>query len=530
MASRFLRHRWLKASGGLAGLALVGMLGAPTGAALAQEVCPQRGGTIKTVDMNYADMDPTAQIDPHSYLPMVYDSLIDVTTDLEYRPGLAEELPEQVGDASYVFKLREGVTFHDGTPFDAEAVKHNVDRIVAGDVITPHTGLWREWLDAVTVVDPQTVRFDLKRPWPDFYWGVASTLFFASPTALAQHGESYGTSAESTAGTGPFIMTAFAPKERIELERNPDYYRAGEPCVDGVVGTLISSGSVRLLGLQRGDLTNVYTFPESQLPLIEGADGIVIEEGEATTLTVLVVNTKHPALNDRRVRQAIQLAVDGQEIIDKVYRGRGQMIDGLFPPWHEGHVKATDLSPIRPDPDKAKALLAEAGYGPDNPLRITLETYAAPAHVERSVLLQAQLKQVGIETEVRNIPSGQAQQNMLTGNFALSLWQMNGGPALIDYTWDLLSGESGKNNSNYNKPGGYQNPEVEPLLTTIAHAPNPEAVQEEIATLQEIVFQDVPYIYLNWRNHRDAWREELKSFKISKLKNFQDFRTVWIEQ
>src|SRR5690606_309590 len=179
MASTF----WLvrcPALGALTGLALIGMLGTPSGAVLAQdEVCPQRGGTIKTVDMNYADMDPTAQIDPHSYIRMVYDSLIDVTMDLEYRPGLAVELPEQVDDASYVFKVREGVTFHDGTPFDAEAVKYNVDRIVAGDVVTPHTGLWREWLDSVTVIDPMTVRFDLKRPWPDFYWGVASTLFFA---------------------------------------------------------------------------------------------------------------------------------------------------------------------------------------------------------------------------------------------------------------------------------------------------------------------------------------------------------------
>ena len=94
----------------------------------------------------------------------------------------------------------------------------------------------------------------------------------------------------------------------------------------------------------------------------------------------------------------------------------------------------------------------------------------------------------------------------------------------------LLSGESGKNNTNYNKPGGYQNPDVEPLLTAIAHAPNPEAVQEEIAALQEMIFEDVPYIYLNWRNHRDAWREELQNFKISKLKNFQDFRTVWFKQ
>ena len=95
MAIKFLRHGFLRVAGSLA---LAGMLGASNGAALAQEICPERGGTIKAVDMNYTNMDPTARIDPASYLRLIYDSLIDVTMDLQYRPGLAEELPEQVGD------------------------------------------------------------------------------------------------------------------------------------------------------------------------------------------------------------------------------------------------------------------------------------------------------------------------------------------------------------------------------------------------------------------------------------------------
>jgi ABC-type transport system substrate-binding protein len=474
-------------------------------------------------------MDPTAQVDPQSYLRLVYDSLIDVMMDLSYRPGLAVALPEQEGDRSYIFKLRQGVTFHDGTSFDAEAVRYNVDRVVGGKVVTPITGLWQDWLDKLTIVDSSTVRFDLKRPWPDFYWNMASTLFFGSPTLLEKHGPDYGTRPEATAGTGPFVMTSFSPRQKIELKRNPKYYREGEPYVDGVEGTFFASGSVRLLSLRRGELTNVYTFPESLLPLIEGAKNVVLKEGEASTLTVLVVNTKLPGLQDKRVRQAIQHAVDGDAIIKQVYRGRGKPILSMFPPWHQGFVEAHDLAPIRPDLAKAKALLAAAGYGPDNPLKVELQSYNAPAHVERAVLMQAQLKEAGIVVAVRSVPSGQAINNMQTGKYELSLWQMNGGPSLLDYSWNLFSGSSGLNNTFYNKEGGFQNPAIEPLLDTVSRAADPKKVEDEIRKIQQIAFDDLPYIYLNWRNHRDAWLVSEQNFTVSKLKNRQDYRTVWFD-
>ena len=520
MSARFSRRNFVQLSSGVAAALAAGPVHAGE---------PRRGGLIKTVDMNYSSMDPTAPVDPESYLRMIYDSLIDVTMDLQYRPGLAEAMPAQDGDRSYIFRLRPGISFHDGTPFDAAAVKYNVDRVVSGDVITPISGLWGEWLDRVTVIDPRTVRFELKRPWPDFYWSMADTLFFASPALLKSAGRDYGTRPDMTAGTGPFIMTAFAPRQKIELKRNPSYYRAGEPYVDGVVGTYIASGSVRLLGLRRGDLTNCYTFPESQLPLLNGASNVVVREGEATTLTVLAANTKHPALRDKRVRQAIQMAVDGQQVIDQVYRGQGKMIDSIFPPWHSAYTPAKTLAPIRPDLDRARALLAGAGYGPDKPLSVTIESYNAPAHVERAVLLQAQLKRVGVAAEVRSVPSGQAINNLQSGNYVLSLAQLNGGPSLVDYSFNLFSGKSGQNNTFYNKPDGFQNPAIEPMLDSLATAFDPAAMKGTIERLQDAVFDDAPYIYLNWRNHRDAWLASQQGFATSKLKNRQDYRTVWFE-
>ena len=492
------------------------------------EVCPKRGGIIRTVDMNLPAVDPAISVDPESYTRLVYDSLIDVLPDLTYRPGLASELPEQVDPKTYVFHLRDGVTFHDGTKFDAEAVKFNVDRLVSGKVISPFTGIWRELLEQVVVVDPLTVRFELKKPWPDFDWTVASTLFFGSPTLINQLGREYGV--KGAAGTGPFVFKSFTPFQRIELTRNPNYYRTGEPCVDGLQGAFYASGSLRLLALLKGDLTNVYTFPESDLKLLEGRPEAVVQEAEATTLTMMVVNTRNPALRDVRVRQAIQHGINGQEIIDKVYGGRGKLVESLFPPWHPAFVKAGDLSPLQHDPARAKALLAEAGYGPDRPLKINLQCYNAPAHVDRAVLMQAQLKPLGIEITVTQLPSGQAQANLAAGRYELSLTQIDGGPTIRDYSWDLLASTSGRNAAYFNKPDGFQDKEAEALVQRLGTAADPVAARADIQALQERIFRDLPYIYVNQRNARDAWRSEEKGFVQSKLKNHQDFRTVWFDR
>lgn len=511
----------------LAGL-VAGAVVLATGVASAQGTCTKRGGALHVVDMNYATMDPTARVDPEGLIRVFYDSLIDVLPDLTYRPGLAEAMPEKVGDRGHVFRLRKGVKFHDGTDFDAAAVKYNVERIVEGRIPTPYTGMWRGMLDKLTVVDAHTVRFDLKAPTPGFHWNVASTLFIGSPTAMERHGAEFGV--KSAAGTGPFVLKSFTPNQRFEATRNPGYYRSGEPCVDSLTASYIASGNVRLLSLKKGEITNVFTFPESLLPLLSDAPDIKLDEGIATTLSTLLVNTRHPALKDKRVRKAIQHAINGPEIIQRVYRGRGAAIESIFPPWHPFFVKADNVAGIRHDPEAARKLLAEAGYGADKPLKLALESYNAPAHVERATLLQAQLKAIGVELAVRSIPAGQAQQNVQAGRFELSLSQYNGGPTAEDYSWLLYSGQSGLNFTGYNKEGGFANPAIEPLLSRIAAAENRASVEADIRQAQSILFDDVPVIYMDFRNHREAWRPELKGHGVSKLKNRFDFRAVWFDR
>lgn len=518
-----LKHRM----GGVLIAAGIGL--ATSGAALADDVCPKRGGTFRTVDMQYTRVDPTQAVNPLYLMDLVYDSLLRVEHDLTISPGLAEAMPEQVDDLNFIFKLRQGVKFHDGTDFNAEAVKFNVERQQSGDVVSPFTGIWKEFVKEVVVEDPHTVRFVLNRPWPGFLWETASYLRFASPTMVEELGEDYGVT--DAAGTGPFMFDTFDPKKSLTLVRNPDYYRTGEPCVDRFEVSLVASGSVRILSLKAGDLDLINTFPESQFPQFEGEDDIIIEEGVATTFTLLPLNTRHPALGDIRVRQAIQHAIDGKVIIDNVYGGAGAEVESIFPPWHKGYVKADDLSPVRPNIEKARELMAAAGYGPDGEtLKLTLVTGSGGAHVQRGILIQAQLKEIGIELDVQNKDYGQLVTDMFAGRFHMVLWQFNGDPSLKDYTWNLYSGNSSTNMTGYNKDGGYQNPRAEELVQIISQTEDAASVQDEIRELQGLIFEDVPFIFVNFRNHRAAYNDYVKGFKIPKLKGRDDMSRVWLDK
>lgn len=497
-------------------------------AALSQEACPKYGGTLRTIDMHYTSVDPTQAVNPLYLMDLVYDALLNVEYDLTLSPGLAAAMPEQVDDMTWVFKLRDGIEFHDGTKFDADAVKFNVERLQSGSVISPYTGSWKEFVKEVIVDDAQTVRFVLSKPWPAFLWEAANTLKFASPTLVNALGEDYGVT--GAAGTGPFMLDTFDAKKSITVKRNPNYYRTGEPCLDGVEVSQIASASVRILSLRSGDIDLINTFPESQFPQFEGADDIIIEEGIATTFTLLPLNTRHPALADKRVRQAMQYAIDGKVIIDNVYGGAGAEVESIFPPWHKGFLKAEDLSPIRPDLEKAKALIAEAGYGPDGEkLTLKLMTGGGGAHVQRGILIQAQLKEIGIELEVENKSYGQIVSEMLAGQFHVVLWQFNGETSLKDFVWNLYSANSGSNMTGYNQEGGYQNPRAAELVEMFAATEDPSAVQDELRELQAILFEDNPFVYVNFRNHRSARKDYVKGFAIPKLKGRDDMRRVWLD-
>ena len=496
--------------------------------AYAEFKCPKTGGIFKTVDLAYPSMDAGVRANPVYYSFLIYDSLLDMTYDLSVAPGLASEVPKKNADGSYTFNLRKGVKFHDGSEFNAEAVAFNVDRLKSGKIASPYSGVWKKFLKSYDIIDSNTIKFTPNGEWPTFLWDVAASLRIASPKAVKNAGRDYGT--KVAVGTGPFVMKSFKAKDHLHLDRNPNYYRKGLPCLGGFKAKLISSGSVRILKLKKGELDTINTFPESQFPQFKGSN-LILQEGKASTFTLIPMNTKNPVLKKKKIRQAIQYAINGKELIDNVYRGAGEEVESIFPPWHPAFIKAEDLSKIRQNTAKAKQLLKEEGYGPGGKkLKLKMLHGTGGAHVQRAVLIQAQLKAAGIDLSIVKTKMGALLKQMYTGKYELALWQMLGGPTIQEFTWNMYHSGGSSNPSYYNKEGGYQNPEAEKLLDEIVKTNDPAVAKPSLIKLQKIIFDDVPVAFANWRNHRTVRNPWVKNFKTGKLKGMEDLRKVWLDK
>ena len=496
--------------------------------AFAEFKCPKKGGVFRTVDLAYPSMDAGVRANPVYYSFLIYDSLLDMTYDLGVAPGLATEVPKKGSDGSYTFNLRKGVKFHDGTDFNAKAVAFNVDRLKSGKIASPYSGMWKKFLKNYEIIDTHKIKFVPNGEWPTFLWDVAASLRVASPTAVKNAGRDYGT--KVAVGTGPFVMKSFKAKDHLHLDRNPNYYRKGLPCLGGFKAKLISSGSVRILKLKKGELDTINTFPESQFPQFKGSN-LILQEGKASTFTLIPMNTKNPVLKKKKIRQAIQYAINGKELIDNVYRGAGEEVDSIFPPWHPAFIKTDDLSKIRQNTSKAKQLLKEEGYGPGGKkLKLKMLHGTGGAHVQRAVLIQAQLKTVGIDLAIVKTKMGALLKQMYTGKYELALWQMLGGPTIQEFTWNMYHSGGSNNPSNYNKKGGYQNPEAEKLLNEIVKTNDPAVAKPSLIKLQKIIFDDVPVAFANWRNHRTVRNPWVKNFKTGRLKGMEDLRKVWLDK
>lgn len=496
---------------------------------VAQEpACGQYGGVIHTNAVARQTLDPAISVHPYYQMNWLYDPIIRLTQDLEYLPWLVEAMPEEIADNVFAFELRPGIEFHDGTPLNADAVKFAIDRIANGDVVSSYSGQWSTYLDEVVITGDLSFEIHLSQDWPQFLWALATSTYVPSPTAVEEYGETFGV--EAAVGSGPFVLDVFRPRERLELSRNDNYFMEGIPCLDGVVSTHVTSGSVRSLSIQSDEMQVLNTFPEAQVPELVAFPEVTVAEGENSTLTTLLVNTTDPVLSDVRIRQAIQSAVDGQQIIDAVYNQTGGLVSGIFPAWHPGFVAMDDVSVIRPDLERAQALLEEAGYGPDNPLNLNLVTAPGQAHADRGVLIQAQLAPLGIDIEVESVPNAAFLQRQNSRDFDLLLHQYDGGPSLSDYTWSLFGADASGNLTGYNQDGGVQNERAEELAVAIAAADDPASVAAEIAEFQQIVMQDLPMIFVNYRNHRTAWRDEVMNFSTALLKGREDWYEVWLAE
>ena len=336
----------------------------------------------------------------------VYEGLTRFAADGSVIPGLAESWAVSDDGLTYTFKLHDGVTFHDGSTMDAEDVKFSLDRARAEDSVNAQKPLFAGIAD-VTVVDPLTVDVTLSAANGAFPFNMAWGDAVILPSEVGADPEVLKT---TPIGTGAFKFVDWVQGDKIDLAINPDYW--GEPAkLENVTFRFISDPTAAFAAMMAEDLDAFAAFPAPEnLPQFDADPRFQVLEGNTEGETILAMNNKSAPLDNVKVREAIAHAIDREAIINGAMFGYGTPIGAHFAPHHPAYVDLTGLSDY--DPEKSKALLAEAGV---TDLTLSLKL-PPPAYARRGgEIIAAQLREVGIETQIENQEWAQWLENTFKG-------------------------------------------------------------------------------------------------------------------
>jgi peptide/nickel transport system substrate-binding protein len=332
-------------------------------------------------------------------------------------PDLAERWSWQDGYRNLVFFLRKNVKWHDGQPFTSKDVKYTFDMVrEAKDApaklrINPRKD-WYANVESIEAADASTVIFHLKRPQPSLLVMLASAYspIYPAHVPVAEF-------RSRCVGTGPFKLKEWRKGEFIELTRNPEYWVPGRPYLDGVRYVIIQERGTRFAALQAGRLD--ISFPgEATKPIADqlkasGAN-LVFHQVANNNYENLIMNVKRPPFDNVKVRRAISLAMDRKAFITSVLQGGATPGASMLPkPYGFWGLTQAELVKLpgygngAENKATAKKLLAEAGYGPQNPLRVEMATRAIPTYIDFASFVVAEMKQVGVEATLKQIETAQ---------------------------------------------------------------------------------------------------------------------------
>ncbi len=403
----------------------------------------------------------------------VFEGLTRFGPDGSVNPGLAQSWEISDDGLVYTFHLAEGVKFHDGSAMDAEDVKFSLDRARAEDSANAQKALFGS-IAEVEAVDPATVKVTLSEANGSFLFNMA----WGDAVIVAP--ESIENIKQQPVGTGAFKFTNWVQGDNITLEKNAEYW--GTPAkLDKVTFKFISDPTAAFAAVMAEDVDVFAGFPAPEnLPQFEADARFQVIVGNTEGETILSTNNKMPPLDNVKVREAIAHAIDRQAIIDGAMFGLGTPIGTHFAPHHPDYVDLTGMSEY--DPEKAKALLAEAGY-PDG-FKTTLKL-PPPSYARRGgEIIAAQLRAVGIDAEISNLEWAQWLEQVFKGkDFGLTI---------VSHTEPMDIGIYARPDYYFQ----YDNPAFQELNSKLEVEADAEARSQLLGQMQRMIAEDYVNGYL----------------------------------
>lgn len=529
VSSRIARRELLKCSSvvglGAVSAGLLGGAGAglPARAAVrAQDQEPVSGGELGVgipIEPSLLDVHVGSSRYDNVVLRMIYDSLVYQNDEGEFVPWLATGWETSEDGLTWTFTLRDDVTFHDGTPFNAEAAKISFDRMVDPATASQASAGQLGPFESAEVIDEFTLQMNFSEPFASFLSNLAGVwLAPASPAAIEEYGADFGT---NPVGTGPFRFVEWVPQSHILVERNPDYawapegFHDGPAYLDSVRFTFIPEEAQRIAALETGQ-TDVILYAPARDVAYMTESGFGAEAIEVPGIAqVSIINSANGATSDLAVRQAINHAVDQQLIIDVINEGVGEPLHNVISPGVWGYDPAmAEMYPY--DPAKAIELLEGAGWTGEGtrqkdgePLEILWLHFPnrTPGVPE---LVQGQLREVGIEMSIEALdnPGNMTRARAGEHNLEWMTWASLD-PSIMRV---LFHSENAGDGWNY---AFYEDPELDETLELIDTTVDLEERKALASKAQQIIMEQALVLPLQVDTNVVMWSPRTQNLKVA---------------
>ncbi len=468
----------------LVGLALASTVPAP-GAAPGT---PTRAVVLQSADPTSLDPHnhretPTGNVARHLYDPLLFRDPVDAT---KFIPVLATEW-RKVDETTVEFKLKPGVQFANGEPFDAQAVKFNIDRVLGQTSEKPPLNAYAfVTLKGAEVVNQSTVRIMTKAPDPVLLGRLAG-LYIVPPRLTREQGRD-GLQ-RNPAGTGPYLLKSFVPNDRLVLEAKPGYHM-GRAKIDEVIFRGIAEAATRNAELRAGNADVVVNVPPDSIEEVNASGRVTVKSVPSSRVAMVFLNTlEYQQFKDPRVRQALNYAVDVDSIIKHVMRGYALRVPTIVAPYFVGYSR--NLKPYAYDPDRAKRLLAEAGYANGFEMEILVPQGRYLLGVEAAQAIVGYLSKVGIRARLNVVEFGvfaKLTQERKIKEAMYASW----GNALFN-PLDAYKALVVTGNDTFS---WYSNTQVDEFWQKAASIADLPRHEEYLHRIEQIIYRDAPFVFL----------------------------------
>jgi peptide/nickel transport system substrate-binding protein len=435
---------------------------------------------------------------------------------LEPEPGLAESWEIADGGRTYLFRLRPNVRFHDGTAFDAKAVKFNFERMLDPKHPQAATGpfplaFFFQAVKRIEVVDPLTVRFRLDQPFAPLLSNLAYPAgLIVSPTAVKRLGKGF---ARAPVGTGPFRFAVWQSERQVRLERF-DGYRDGAPKLAALVFRPIADANARVSEMLAGGLDLMLEVPPDTLATFRRSDRFALYEAEGPHQWFLILNAKEGPFSDVRVRRAVNYAIDKRAIVDAILQGAASVPAGPIPPAF-GDASDPELKPYPYDPDTARALIREAGAEGESLTLLAAQGGSGMLEpIAMATAIQSDLAKVGLQVRIEtmewNAYLARVNGGLKSDDMAEMAWMTND-PDTLPYL--ALRAAATPEKGGFNA-GSFGNAELDDLLEQARREVEPAARNALYRRIDRLVHDAAPWAFVASGKQTAATTKGVTGFRL----------------